>query len=441
MHLFFSRYLKMYPVQDRPGWQLVYSTRKGSLVRLPDSVLDAARQGTLGAADEATLRRLEILVEDPAAERAAMEDLVKRTNVRSTKFKATVVLNLDCNLACPYCYEDYYRGKKYMTAQVARQTVDHIVREQIGKGRDVRMGFYGGEPLLSVPLIREIAEPVQQAARAAGVAFSFGLTTNGTLLTRKTVEELLPLGLNEAIVTLDGTREIHNRQRPFVSGKGSFDLIVANLKETCDLINIQLGGNFSREEYREFPKMLDHLLAEGITPNRVGLVQFAPVVPKSGQTVGPDAQSGCTSGSEPWVVEAAPWLREETLKRGFATYKPTMAACVVEFEKDLVINYDGSLFKCPAFIGWPELSVGTLSEGIRDYAKSHNLDVWKNDACLECPYLPICFGGCRLLPLLKNGAIDEVDCRKGYYDRVLETILLQDLQYGTKTSHASAVPA
>ena len=428
MHL--SRYLKIYPAPDQPGSYLIYSTRKGSLVRLSETVLSAARAGTLDERDRAALRRMEILVDDPAAERDAMESLVRRTNSRSTRFKATVVLNLDCNLACPYCYEGYYRGKKYLSRPVARQIVDYVINVQIGRGREVKIGFYGGEPLLSIPMIREIAGPIQEAARERGVAFSFGLTTNATLLTRPVVEELRPLGLTEAIVTLDGTREIHDRQRPFLSGKGSFDLIVANIKEVCDLITIQLGGNFSREEYREFPLLLDHLLAEGITPDRIGLVQFAPVTPKSGKTVGADAHAGCTSGSEPWVTEAAPYLREETMKRGFTTYKPTMAACIIEFENDLVVNYDGSLFKCPALIGWPELSIGTLADGISDYSKSHNLDVWKKEECLECAYLPICFGGCRLLTLLKNGAIDDVDCRKGYYDETLEKIILQDLRYG-----------
>jgi len=428
MHL--SRYLKIYPAPDQSGSYLLYSTRKGSLVRLSEALLSAARAGTLNERDRAALRRMEILVEDPAAEREAMESLVRRTNSRSTRFKATVVLNLDCNLACPYCYEGYYRGKKYLSRSVARQIVDYVIGEQIGRGRDVKIGFYGGEPLLSIPMIREIAGPIQEAARERGVAFSFGLTTNATLLTRPVVEELRPLGLTEAIVTLDGTREIHDRQRPFLSGKGSFDLIVANIKEVCDLITIQLGGNFSREEYREFPLLLDHLLGEGITPDRIGLVQFAPVTPKSGKTVGADAHAGCTSGSEPWVTEAAPYLREETMKRGFTTYQPTMAACIIEFQNDLVINYDGSLFKCPALIGWPELSIGTLADGISDYSKSHNLDVWKKEECLDCAYLPICFGGCRLLTLLKNGAIDEVDCRKGYYDETLEKIILQDLRYG-----------
>lgn len=425
----FSRYLKIYSDSDRPGSYLLYSTRKGSLVRLSANRLEAAQKGTLTDNERETLSRLEILIDDSAAEREAMTSLVKRANARSNWFYAKVVMNLDCNLACPYCFEDRFRGRHYMTQDTARLLVDTVVREQIGRGRDVKLGFYGGEPLLSLPLIRKIALPLRDAAAEKGVEFSFGMTTNGTLLTHTVVEELLPLGLTSAIVTLDGPREIHDRQRPFVSGAGSYDIIVANVKATRDLIDLQLGGNFAPDSYREFPRMLDHLIAEGITPGQVGEVQFAPIMPKAGKIADADTSACCASGSEPWVTEAAPFLREEILKRGFKTMKPTQAACVIEFDNDLVINYDGSLYKCSAFMGWPELSIGSLAEGTRDYSVSHNLDVWKTDECLDCAYLPLCFGGCRYLTLLKNGVIDEVDCRKEFYDAALERFILQDLQY------------
>ena len=423
-----SRYLKIYPDTDRPDTYILYSTRKGSVVRLSAERLEAARKGTLGEQEQAALHRLEILIGDPAAEREAMNSLVKRANARSTRFYAKVVMNLDCNLACPYCFEDRFRGRHYMTPATARLLVDYVIREQIDKGRDVKLGLYGGEPLLSLPLIREIALPLRDAAAGKGVRFSFVLTTNGTLLTRSVVEELIPLGLTGAIVTLDGPREIHDRQRPFASGKGSYDTIVANIKEVFDLIDLQVGGNFGRDDYRAFPLMLDHLIAEGIAPDRLGEVQFAPIMPKSG--IGSaDTSACCTSGSEPWVTEAAPFLREEILKRGFRTTKPTQAACAIEFENDLVVNHDGTLYKCPAFMGWPELSVGTLADGVRDYAVSHNLAVWQNDRCLDCAYLPLCFGGCRFLTLLRHGAIDRVDCRRELFDATLEQIIRQDLQY------------
>ncbi|HSR37047.1 MAG TPA: geopeptide radical SAM maturase, partial [Desulfurivibrionaceae bacterium] len=402
---------------------LLYSTKKGSLVRLSQGKLAAARADDLNAAERATLERLEIWCADPAAERAAMAGIVARSNENGRRFKATVVLTLDCNLACPYCFEGHFRGAYAMTAATAAQLVTFVQREQIDRGREVEIRFYGGEPLMAMPRLKEIARQLQDAATAAGTTFACSLVSNGTLLTRQRVEELLPLGLKSAQLTLDGPAALHDRQRPFVSGKGSYAAILANVRETYDMVTLKLGGNFSRDNYREFPRMLDDLLAAGIEPARLDPVQFAPVLPKSGVRAGHDC--GCLKSSEPWLMEAHLYLREETLRRGFAVLPPTMGICMVEMANDLVVNWDGSLYKCPAFMGWPELAVGTLATGVGDYRDSHRLALWQNDDCLACPYLPICFGGCRLLPMLEHGAIDQVDCRREFYDACLEEMVRQ----------------
>jgi uncharacterized protein len=78
-------------------------------------------------------------------------------------------------------------------------------------------------------------------------------------------------------------------------------------------------------------------------------------------------------------------------------------------------------------MGREEMRVGSLADGITNYRESHNLDVWKNDECLECAYLPLCFGGCRFFRKLKTGSIDGVDCRRAMLDDSLETIVRQDL--------------
>jgi uncharacterized protein len=420
-----SHYLKIYPCLDRPGYSLLYSTRKGSIARISEATLAAAIDGTLQGNDLATLQHLQMLVDDAEAERAAMASMMARTNARSRRFEATVVLTLDCNLACQYCFEDRFRGRYAMTRETVMLLVEHIRTKHIEMGRDVAIRFYGGEPLMAVEMLKEIARPLQEAASALGTKFSFSIVTNGTLLTRQIATDLLPLGLKTVQFTLDGPREIHDGLRPFVSGKGSYDLILANLKSVCDLINIDLGGNFSRDNYREFPKMLDAIVADGINPEQIGPVLFAPVFPKSGEKVTPELAASCPSSHEQWVVAAILYLREETGRRGFKVLKPTMGACMVEFDNDLVVNWDGSFYKCPAFMGWPELAVGTLATGSTDYRISHGLDIWQNDECLDCAYLPLCFGGCRLLTMLKNGVINEVDCRKAFYDAALETMILQ----------------
>jgi uncharacterized protein len=424
-----SRYLKIYPCPDKADSLLVYSTQKGSLIRISSALLAAARENRLDESDRRTLSRLAIITGDQSAERNEMISTITKANGRSSRFKAIVVVNLDCNLACPYCYEAPFRGRQYMSAATARQLIDVLIRDQFCQGRDVQLDFYGGEALLSKSLVTGIAASLSAAAEIHGKRFSFGMVTNGTLLTRAVVEELLPFGFTGARVTLDGPKEIHDRQRPFISGKGSFNGIIRSLKKAWDLIELQIGGNFTRENYHHYPRLLDHLLEEGLTPDKLGLIQFSPVIPQSGNSSKVSVVAGCTSSAEPWLAEAVMFLREETLKRGFAVHKPAIAACMVELSNHFAINYDGTLFKCPAFMGWPHLSVGTLAGGIRDYSLSHNLDLWKNEECLNCSYLPICFGGCRFLTLLKNGSMERPECRREFYDATLERVIHQDLQY------------
>ncbi len=421
-----SCYLTIYPDPARPGSVLLYSTKKSSLVRVSERLLAAAYADTLSKEERDILSRLELWVDDLAAERAAMANLVEFSNHHATTFTATVVLTLDCNLACPYCFEEPFRGKHTMSKETARLLVDWIKHEQIDQGRDVELRFYGGEPLLAIPRLKQIAKSLQDMAIAAGRTFTFSLVTNATLLTRTVVEELLPLGLQSALITLDGPAEFHNQQRPFVSGRGSFDLILDNLCSVYDLITIKPGGNYTRENYRHFPAMLDVLIEAGIDPAKLGSVQFSPIHPKSGK------QNACAFDSEAWQIEANLFLREEILRRGFSTDKPGMGICMIELTNNLVVNYDGSLYKCPALLGWPELSIGTLAEGVSDYRESHRLDIWKNEECLDCAYLPLCFGGCRFFRKLQTGSIDGVDCRKNMLDASLERLVLQDLKYGKK---------
>ena len=427
-----SRYVKIYPCSDQPGQNLLYSTKRSALLKLTDATLRAALDGTLAGDDHDQMVRLGFLVPDLIAERLEMRDIFVHANNIRRQFNAIVVLNLDCNLACGYCYEDNFRGNFYMSSDTADLLVDTIIDQQMDKGHDVRISFYGGEPLLSIGLIKDIAGRLLAAAKRLGTNFGFSLVTNGTLLSRELVKELISVGLTSAKVTLDGPRDTHDPSRPFASGSGSFDAIMDNVTHICDLIQLHLGGNFSQENYRLFPLLLDHLTACGITPDKIVKMQFSPVVKKSGAKGVGDFGGNCVCSYEPWLIEAGLYLREETLKRGYPVTKIQISACMIEYDSNLVVNYDGSIYKCPAFMSHDSLRIGTLRDGIQDFRESHNLDVWKNDACLDCPYLPICFGGCRQMTLLRNDTIDEVDCRKEFYDVSLERVLRQDLRYKSK---------
>lgn len=420
-----SRYAILFPDPQRPGLVILYSTRKGSVVRVPEQLLTSIANDTLTTEECATLQQLQLWTDDLDAERAEMATIVDHTNAHTSLFSATVVLTLACNLACPYCFEEPFRDGQEMSEKTGRLLVDYLIRNHLEQGRNVELRFYGGEPLMATTRLKEIAAPLLAAAANAGKTFSFSLVTNATLLTRTVVEELLPLSLKSAIITLDGPPEIHDQQRPFVSGKGSFKTIIDNLAAVYDLVTVKPGGNFTRDNYRRFPEMLDLLLKAGLDPTRLGPVQFSPIHPKSG-LLDPHA-AACVIPNEPWLIEANLFLREEILRRGFSMDKLQMGICMIDLEQTLVVNYDGSLYKCPSLMGWPEFCVGTLADGVGDYRDSHRLDIWKNDECLDCAYLPICFGGCRLLTLQKHGAIDTVECHRPMLDASLKQFVLQDM--------------
>ncbi len=429
-----SHFIKIYPCPDDPGKILLYSTKKGSAILVPKSLLESIESGNLGEENRETLARLGFLVPDIEAEKSEMRKAFAEANRLNAKFTAQVVLNLDCNLACTYCYEGGMKGRRYMSTETASLLAELAENGYIARGKGVDLCYYGGEPLMSVDLIVSLSERLQKTTAEKGTGYSFSIVTNGTLLNATMVEKLLPLGFTGAKVTLDGPRENHDLFRPFVSGKGSFDLIVSNVKEVCGLTDIQVGGNYTRENYREFPRLLDILLEEGITPDRISLIKFDPVTKSGGEFPLPEFNEGCASTDEPWLMEAGMFLREEILRRGFHTPRVGPAACMIENPHDLVVNWDGTLFKCPAFLGWKDLAIGDLETGISDYTETHNMDVWKKEECLDCAYLPLCFGGCRFLKLLRSGRIDDVDCRRAYLDETLEELVRQDLKYQPKRS-------
>lgn len=427
-----SRYTKIFPCDDREGYCLLYAGRTGASVLIPNTLLSAIESGNLAHADQETLASLGFLVSDLETERREMLAMVEEANRRQEFFSALVVMNLDCNLACSYCFEGTLKGKRFLTNETADLLVKMIAEGPVARGKSVVLNFYGGEPLLSLPLIKKIAGQVQKLTTEHGLSFSFSLLTNGTLLNLRKVKELLPLGLTGATVTLDGPREIHDAARPFVNGCGSFDSIISNLKEVAGLITLQIGGNYTRENYREFPRLFDFLIDEGLTPDRIGLMKFAPVMKTTASRTLPEFTGGCASPQEPWIVEATLFLREELLRRGFRAPKMEPHICTVEFQDDLVVGVDGTFYKCPAFIGIKELAAGDVRGGVRDCRSSHGLGMWQNEECLGCSYLPLCFGGCRYLSYLKDGRIDVLDCNRDYLDLVLERFLKQDMKYRGK---------
>lgn len=89
----------------------------------------------------------------------------------------TLVLSDQCNFSCPYCPQR--RGKNALKIEDIAFFLDFL-RPRLEK--EVWLGFYGGEPLLSWPLVEKT---VAYAENKFKNRFLFTLTTNGSLLKKE----------------------------------------------------------------------------------------------------------------------------------------------------------------------------------------------------------------------------------------------------------------
>ncbi len=156
----------------------------------------------------------------------------------------TLFVIQDCNLRCTYCYGDggQYCDHGKMSIETAKKAVDFLVEQSETDNLDI--AFFGGEPLLNMPLIKYVIKYTKQIEEKSNKKFSFCMTTNGTLLTSEIEKYLLDNKVSIQI-SFDGNKEIQDKNRFFANGKGSYDLVVEKTKKLRDKKQISCRGTIT----------------------------------------------------------------------------------------------------------------------------------------------------------------------------------------------------
>ena len=140
----------------------------------------------------------------------------------TTKYVSLIVTER-CNLNCIYCYE-----KNKSDAMMDISTIECILGREFdlflsdSKYDLMEIQPFGGEPFANFPALKFIVDyirnhPIEKTVRVF-------ITTNGTLVHGHVQEWLLKnKDLVYCVVSLDGTREMHNINR-----SGSYDMIDFN---------------------------------------------------------------------------------------------------------------------------------------------------------------------------------------------------------------------
>lgn len=326
----------------------------------------------------------------------------------------TMVLNVtnQCNLSCSYCYEygedkivDTENGRKpkFMSEQIARESVDFMLRE-VGDNPVAHLTFFGGETLLNLTVLKSTIAYAQKRAAEAGKQVDFSLTTNATLLQPDVIEFLADHRVGVTI-SIDGPKEVQDRFRVFSNGAGSYDFVIPKIRELLRRHRTRpVGARVTLTTNQiDILRIFRHLTQE------VGFweVGFAPV------TTSPNRDYAISGEGFENMLRQFQALAQEFLEaalegrhHGFSNVKDTLEEIHQGVSKPFPcgaglglvgVSTDGDVALCHRFAGSDAHKLGTVRTGIDRLVqigfleKHHIAD--KTD-CSKCWARPLCAGGC-----------------------------------------------
>ncbi|QUQ63024.1 radical SAM/SPASM domain-containing protein [Kutzneria sp. CA-103260] len=223
--------------------RLVLNTRTSRVSTVDDAVARTLGRETLPAAIAEQLSDPSILV---PSDRDELTDVLdeQRARARSLASLNYVLVPAGfCNMGCEYCGQVHVRGKS---------TANHrdAVRDRVLRGinrpstEEVRIGWFGNEPLLSYAIVRELAAQFVEAADAGGVRYTSTLSTGGSLLTLRRLRALYEeCRIHTLRITIDPQRPYH-RILSTLSELASDEFPLLRLMIHSDLADVDQGDAF-----------------------------------------------------------------------------------------------------------------------------------------------------------------------------------------------------
>ncbi len=376
---------------EQPEGVLLYHTLTGEVLLLTKGEADKLRE--LPGPVPADLGELapRWFLRPEGADDMALADQVRQIAERFRKketalTKYIIFTTMACNARCFYCFETGWENST-MSDETARATAAYIMKHCGGK--PVRLGWFGGEPLVNAKVIDIITDQL----RRQGGAFHSGMTTNGYLFDEAMVRRAKDdWNLQEAHITLDGTEEIYNARKNYVNPEGSpFQRVLRNIGLLLDAgVQVNVRLNMDRDNEGDLYTLIDQLAERFL-----GKPGFCVYLEGLRENTGSAPQS-YTEEERRAYAEKLRSLRVYTESKGVAEKQPlrrglVVNACKADSEKYTVVTTEGRLSRCESCRDgavW-----GSVFSEERD---EEVLRQWKEfrppvEACKDCAIYPQCF--------------------------------------------------
>ena len=322
----------------------------------------------------------------------------------------------DCNLRCEYCFagKGSYSGERsVMPVETGKKAIDYLVAHSQGR-HNLEVDFFGGEPLLNFPLIKEVVAYARSLEKEKDKLFRFTVTTNGMLLDDEKID-YINREMYNVVLSVDGRPEVNDRIRRRVDGSGCYEKIMPNFKKLVARRGdgqYYIRGTFTRYNL-DFSEDVLHFYHEGFDQ-----ISVEPVVAPA------SAPYALTEEHLPRIYEEYERLAQKIIDYRRAGKRFNFFHFMLDLDQGpcaikrlrgcgcgneyVAVTPDGDVYPCHQFVGMPGYQMGDIWSGTidqemkADFAKA---TVYDKPECRTCWARFYCSGGCNANNLQYGGSI------------------------------------
>jgi len=341
-----------------------------------------------------------------------------------------LLISNGCNFRCSYCQIEENMAveqQQYnMTIDVAQKAMDLFEKNSRDDVKKT-VTMTGGEPLMNLPAVKYVIERAENIRQARVVIF-----TNGSLVTEALARYFA--GKNVLmLVSLDGTREMHDAVRKKKGGQGTFDVSLRGYrrlkKAGCEVGISAVSGTHNEGRMKE---MADFFLE--IDPPSIGLNFGHHLLGKPNPSALPMGRFADV------LIDFYVRMRHENIFvenisrfiTPFYQEKPRFNECQAQ-GRGLTVDSRGKIGVCKSLLVADRVAMD-IDQIPEDLS---SVDIFKRFAarspftmkqCAECNVIGVCGGGCTYDSFaVNNGDITKIDPRVCDYAHKIADFLIWDL--------------
>jgi uncharacterized protein len=288
------------------------------------------------------------------------DDNIRRAGIVTDRYFHLIILPTErCNFRCIYCYEDFSIGRMNKETILG---IKALLDKRCSDLDWLKISWFGGEPLTAKDIVLEISEYATELThKYPKLNYRGNMTTNGYLLDFNTTKALANVEVRKYQISLDGSRDIHNKSRIRADGKDTYDQIWSNLlaiRNSSLQVSVMLRIHFTVDTFQLLEPLIEDIKREFMYDSRFS-VMFKAI-----ERLGGANDLSIKTFSESENKKALKYLQnklfgENTTSSQNASLEDNYV-CYASRPNSLVIRANGDIGKCTVALNDERNKIATL---------------------------------------------------------------------------------